>query len=83
MTDRHENHHRLIGERVAAWRALPKRSGMDKIRRREAYKRAAHTVQGHLRSEHGTQRVGGRPIGMVDLETNLAEHDRLHREETT
>ena len=46
----HDNHHRLITERRAAWLATPRRK---RLRRREAGKRYMWTLLGHLRCCHG------------------------------
>lgn len=77
MTARHEQHHALIAERTAAYRAMPRRSGIDRQRRREAGKRAVTTLRGHLSGEHGYRHTVGPPPSLEELE---ALHDRMHRE---
>lgn len=74
----HAAHHAIVDERVAAFRAAPRRSGRDKYRRREHYKRAAHAVAWHLRADHGWRRMVGAPLGLDEL---LAIHDKRHEEE--
>lgn len=75
--DRHTHHHRLIAQRVLAWRQVRGRSGMDRHRRREAAKRAATTIAGHLRSEH---QVRGN-LGLLSVEELLARHSQEHAED--
>lgn len=70
----HEWQHRLITERTDAWRKMPTRSGVDKLRRREATKRAYWTIRGHLQSEHG--RRNAPMTALIDDLTKL--HDTLH-----
>lgn len=48
----HDYHHYLLEVREVYWRSLPRRSGVDKVRRREAGKAAWWTLTGHLRSQH-------------------------------
>lgn len=82
MTDaeRHEHQHRLYATRLAAFQAEPKnRRHQRRQRRREAWKRAAWTLRGHLTGQHGQGHL--RPFASLDdLE---ALHDRLHAEEPT
>ncbi|MGH9095622.1 MAG: hypothetical protein ACRDXE_10715 [Acidimicrobiales bacterium] len=44
----HEYQHGLIVERRTAWEGAPRRSGVDRHRRREGYKRWAWTLTGHM-----------------------------------
>lgn len=74
MHAHHDNHHRLNDERVAAWRAMPRRSGLDRLRRREAAKRAAWSLVGHLRCCHGWKGNSAR----LDIDDLVALHERDH-----
>lgn len=75
--ERHDHHHVLISERVAAWRVLPRlTSGLHPYRRREAYKKAAWTLRIHLNGEHGL-RGGSLPVRET-LDEMLARHEELH-----
>ena len=77
VNDMHANHHRLIEERVAKWQALPRRTGIDRIRSREAGKRALWTLRGHLSYPHGQR---GLPI-KASIKSLTKLHEELHKKE--
>ena len=68
----HANHHRLIDEQVAAFRAAGSH-----VQRRDASKLVLTTVRGHLRHPHGYRRTLS-PFATLDELTAL--HDSLHGE---
>lgn len=72
----HDHHHGLIDERTAALAALGGRSGLHRLRRREAAKLLIWTLKGHLRWPHG-HRCG--PFDTLD--EMEAAHARLHSAE--
>lgn len=73
MTDHHVTHHRLIAERVDAFRSTGS-TERERHRRREAYKRALWTVRGHLQGHHPG--VALRPTDTLD--DLLARHEACH-----
>lgn len=74
--ERHNLHHRLMEERVQAWRDAPARSGLDRLRKRELAKKAYWTVRGHLQDPHGQRNAP--PDALVD--DLLARHLEAHAE---
>lgn len=69
----HGHHHELIAERLAAFQRAPRRSGLDRIRRREAGKRAVWTMTGHLRCCHGHRSLP--QFATYDELVAIHEHD--------
>lgn len=72
----HDFQHRLISERLAAWETSPRRTGVDKIVRREAAKRAWWTLTGYMRGMHQVR--GQAPFLMKTWDEVTAWHARLH-----
>lgn len=73
----HDYQHELIEERKIYWRSLPRRSQLDRVRRREAEKQSWWTLTGHLRSQHSYK--GGFMRMTYDEATAL--HTQLHEGE--
>jgi hypothetical protein len=68
----------LIEERTAKYRAAPKNNvGLNRYRRREAYKSAVWTLDGHLRSQHGMRHTVGLPLTLDECESR---HTAYHAE---
>ncbi len=78
MTDHehHARHHELIAKRVGEYRAMGLGVyGVERIVRREKFKKAYATLKDHLRCCHGVR------TGMGTLITDLErQHDALHQE---
>lgn len=66
----HANHHRLIDEQAAAFRAAKTHT-----QRRDASKLVLTTVRGHLRHPHGHR---GNLSPFATLDDLIAMHDELH-----
>lgn len=76
--EKHELQHRRIAEAEDAYDAAPKRSGLDKYRRRELYKRMWWNLTGHMRAMHGV--TGRAPFLSKTYEDVVRWHERLHAE---
>lgn len=71
----HENHHRLIRERVSRYNT----SGVKpRAARHEAYKKAHASLDGHLRCCHGWRKPFGPPLPLGELQ---AIHAQAHLDE--
>lgn len=73
----HDWQHDLIGERIQAWTQHPRRTGRDRLLRRERLKKAHGTLQGHLSGCHGFRHSVGPSL---TIETLHEIHARYHSE---
>lgn len=76
----HDWQHQIIAETAQAWRQAPKRSALDKHRRRELGKQAWWTLTGHVRSHHREHARGNAPFLGKTYPEIEAMHDQLHEE---
>lgn len=78
LDEKHELQHRRIAETLAAYEAAPRRTGSDKIHRRELGKKAWWALTGHLRSMHGVR--GQAPFLRKTYAEVVEQHMRFHRD---
>lgn len=76
LDELHDHHHALIADRKRQWKAIKGRTGIVRVRRREAFKRYWWTLTGHLRGQHFIR--GQAPFLNKTEEEVEAWHDRLH-----
>ena len=80
MESKHDLQHRRIAETLAAYESAPKRTGADKIHRRELGKAAWWTLTGHLRAMHDVR--GQAPFLFKTYEQISEQHaQQLHNRE--
>lgn len=75
--ERHAHHHDLIHERYTALQTAHRRTGVQRMRCRELAKRVYTVLAGHLRGEHGWQRISGPPLSVAELhEIHVQYHEQ-------
>lgn len=77
--ERHELQHRCIAEAEDSYDAAPRRSGADRIHRRELGKNAWWALTGHLRAMHNIR--GQAPFLRKTYEDVVKQHEQLHIDE--
>lgn len=79
MGSRHELQHRRIAEAEEAYDLAPRKTGADRIHRRELGKRMWWNLTGHMRAMHHIH--GQCPFLRKSYEDVVMWHERLHAEE--
>jgi len=70
----HDAEHARVALDVGRYDAAPRRTGRDRLARREHYKRAVLALRWHLGRSHGYRHVVGTPPTLADLQALHAAH---------